>query len=90
MRPCPTFQWLKETLKAIAYYVRANALFLEYLPNQKGLQANLLTLGGQILCKEVLASGGAAKMDLAGLPAGIYLLRLSSNKAQVTFKIFKP
>jgi hypothetical protein len=62
-----------------------------YLPEEKKLQVQLIDITGRIAYSEKAGTYAAGKnkiqMDLSGLPAGIYFLRISGKGIQCTRKI---
>jgi hypothetical protein len=75
-------------LRSINYSANASTLFLNDLPGTPGKVA-LISLGGQLL-KQKSFSQNNAQLAIADVPAGIYLLKLSTAGQQKHFKFWKP
>lgn len=56
---------------------------------KEGIQAGLMTLQGQRIHFAPLGSSGETVIDMSGLPAGIYLVSLTSDEGIATRKIVK-
>lgn len=67
-----------------------NEIFLKKINNNiLNYSFDLISSNGQIIKRNVQAQNQVEKIDLTGLPAGLYLFRLSSNNSHYLKKIIK-